>query len=273
MDWWNDFVDWLSATGTRPVIFSAVVLAVAIIVSGLLAAWIARGTVGGMLKRSDRAQRASAVAALVDAATEASAWNSLSPAEQLLSDRAVGQADILVRLLPIKGAGAAASWASHQLAEMKRSSAASGYQLDPSVAEFRDRLIEWQNKPSRARRIFQDDIERWRYESAAPVATETSAPVASETDTTAPATETAPYATAAAPATEPQSSYTPGPETEAQRVIADVEAINAARTAEQASGSHDDESTDTGSTDTVASDALPTPVSAYGKPTGLPDRN
>ena len=37
-----------------------------------------------------------------------------------MSDRAVGQADILVRLLPIKGAGAAANWASHQLAEMKR---------------------------------------------------------------------------------------------------------------------------------------------------------
>lgn len=85
-----------------------------------------------------------------------------------MSDRAVGQADILVRLLPIKGAGAAANWASHQLAEMKRNSATFGYQLDPAIAEFRDRLIEWQNKPGRARRIFQNDLERWRYESAAP---------------------------------------------------------------------------------------------------------
>ncbi|WP_025157538.1 hypothetical protein [Leifsonia aquatica] len=165
MQWWNDFVDWLLAPATRPVIFSGAVLAVAVIVSGLLAAWIARGALRGLLSRTDRQQKASAIAALVDAATEASVWNSLTPAEQVLSDRAVGQADILVRLLPIKGSGVAANWAGHQLAEMKRASATFGYQLDPAVAEFRDRLIEWQNKPGRARKIFQSDLERWRFEN------------------------------------------------------------------------------------------------------------
>lgn len=165
MQWWNDFVDWLNSSAAQPAVFNAVVLAIAVIVSGLLAAWIARGALRGLLKRTDRQQKASAIAALVDAATEASVWNSLTPAEQVLSDRAVGQADILVRLLPIKGAGIAANWAGHQLAELKRASATFGYQLDPAVAEFRDRLIEWQNKPSRARRIFQGDLERWRFES------------------------------------------------------------------------------------------------------------
>ncbi|WP_082518815.1 hypothetical protein [Leifsonia sp. Leaf336] len=165
MQWWNDFVDWLNSSAAQPAVFNAVVLAIAVIVSGLLAAWIARGALRGLLKRTDRQQKASAIAALVDAATEASVWNSLTPAEQVLSDRAVGQADILVRLLPIKGAGIAATWAGHQLAEMKRASATFGYQLDPAIAEFRDRLIEWQNKPSRARRIFQGDLERWRFES------------------------------------------------------------------------------------------------------------
>lgn len=165
MQWWNDFVDWLNSSAARPAVFNAVVLAIAVIVSGLLAAWIARGALRGLLKRTDRQQKASAIAALVDAATEASVWNSLTPAEQVLSDRAVGQADILVRLLPIKGSGIAANWAGHQLAEMKRASATFGYQLDPAVAEFRDRLIEWQNSPRRARRIFQGDLERWRFES------------------------------------------------------------------------------------------------------------
>jgi hypothetical protein len=168
MQWWNDFVDWLTSTDAGPVLFSAGVLFVAVIVAGLLAAWIARGAIHGLLSRTDRQQKASAIAALVDAATEASVWNSLTPQEQVLSDRAVGQADIMVRLLPIRGAGAAANWATHQLAELKRSSATFGYQLDPAIAEFRDRLIEWQNKPGRARRIFQNDLERWRYESAAP---------------------------------------------------------------------------------------------------------
>ena len=165
MQWWNDFVDWLLSPGASPAIFNAVVLAVAVIISGLLAALIARGAIKGLLSRTDRQQKASAIAALVDAATEASVWNSLTPGEQVLSDRAVGQADIMVRLLPIKGAGIAANWAGHQLAELKRSSATFGYQLDPAIAEFRDRLIEWQNKPSRARRIFQGDLERWRFEN------------------------------------------------------------------------------------------------------------
>ena len=167
MQWWNDFVAWLLSPAARSAIFYAAVLAVAVIVSGLLAAWIARGALRGLLRRTDRQQKASAIAALVDAATEASVWNSLTPAEQVLSDRAVGQADILVRLLPIKGAGVAATWASHQLAEMKRASATFGYQLDPAVAEFRDRLIEWQNKPRRARKIFQGDLERWRFDASA----------------------------------------------------------------------------------------------------------
>ena len=71
----------------------------------------------------------------------------------------------MVRLLPIKGAGIAANWAGHQLAELKRASATFGYQLDPAIAEFRDRLIEWQNNPRRARKIFQGDLERWRFEN------------------------------------------------------------------------------------------------------------
>lgn len=168
MQWWNDFVDWLTSPAARPAIFYAAVLAVAVILSGLIAAWIARGALKGLLSRTDRQQKASAIAALVDAATEASVWNSLTPAEQVLSDRAVGQADIMVRLLPIRNAGLAASWAGHQLAEMKRASATFGYQLDPAIAEFRDRLIEWQNNPGRAKKIFQSDLERWRFENNDP---------------------------------------------------------------------------------------------------------
>jgi len=165
MQLWNDFTAWISDSANEPVIFAVAILLVGIVVSGLLAGWIARGTVRGMLARTERQQKAAAIAALVDAATEASVWNSLTPGEQVLSDRAVGQADILVRLLPVKGAGIAANWATHQLAEMKRQSATFGYQLDPVVAEFRDRLIEWQKRPGSAKRIFAADLERWRFES------------------------------------------------------------------------------------------------------------
>lgn len=168
MQWWNSFVDWLTALSTRPVVFGAIVLVIAIVVASLLAAWISRGAIRRLLEQRDRELRAAAIGALVDAATEASVWNSLTPQEQVMADRSVGQADIQVRLLPVKGSGIAANWAAHQLAEFKRTSATFGYQLEPAVLEFRDRLIEWQNKPGRARKIFQDDLERWSVSNTAP---------------------------------------------------------------------------------------------------------
>lgn len=55
----------------------------------------------------------------------------------------------------------AADWAAHQLAQMKRASATFGYELEPVLAEFRDRLLDWQERPSRAKKVFQSDLERW----------------------------------------------------------------------------------------------------------------
>lgn len=164
MTWWNDLASYLASDAARPVIVTAVLVAVAIVVSGVISAVIARAAVAGMLERGERAQRTAAIASLVDASTEASVWNSLTPGEQVLSDRAVGQADIHVRMMPVRGAKLAADWASHQLAEMKRASSTFGYQLEPAVVEFRDRLLEWQRHPRRARRIFADDLERWTFQ-------------------------------------------------------------------------------------------------------------
>ncbi|WP_291039338.1 hypothetical protein [Herbiconiux sp.] len=164
MEWWNDLVRWLSSSDGEAVISNIVVPAVAIIVAGLLAAWIARGAVKQLLAKHDRELKISAIAALIDAAEQASVWNSLTPQEQILADRATGQSDIQVRLLPIKGADVAANWAAHALAQMKRDSATFGYQVEPAVFEFRDRLIEWQQKPGRAKRVFQSDLERWAAE-------------------------------------------------------------------------------------------------------------
>lgn len=168
MQWWNDFVDWLVSDAARPILFAAAVIFVSLLAAGLLSAWIARRAVRGIIRQRDRELRNSAVAALVDAATEASVWNSLTPQEQVLVDRMVGQADIQVRLLPIKSADVAADWASHQLHELKRASATFGYQLDPAVVEFRERMLEWQRHPSRTRRDFKNDLDRWRMQRDEP---------------------------------------------------------------------------------------------------------
>lgn len=165
MNWWNNFVSWLTAVSNQPVVFGAVVLVVAIIVASVLSAWISRGAIRGLLDQRDRELKSAVISSLVDAATEASVWNSLTPQEQVMADRAVGHADIQLRLLPIRGAGIAANWAAHQLADLKRTSATFGYQLEPAVFEFRDRLVEWQNKPARARKIFQGDLDRWKLQN------------------------------------------------------------------------------------------------------------
>ncbi|MDH6237431.1 hypothetical protein [Cryobacterium sp. CG_9.6] len=161
MELWNKFVSWLTAVSTEPVVFSALVFVIAIVVASVITALIFRATLRRLLDQRDREIRTAAIATLVDAATEASVWNSLTPQEQVMSDRAVGQADIQVRLLPVKGSGVAANWAAHQLAELKRTSATFGYQLEPALLEFRDRLIDWQKRPARARKIFQGDLDRW----------------------------------------------------------------------------------------------------------------
>lgn len=168
MEWWNDLISWLTSNAARPTVLAAVVLFVAMLASGLLAAWIAGTAIRRLVAQRDREARAAAIAALVDAATEASVWNSLTPQEQVLADRMVGQADIQVRLLPINGSDVAANWAAHQLHELKRASATFGYQLDPAVVEFRDRLLEWQRRPGRTRKQFQNDLLRWRTQRQEP---------------------------------------------------------------------------------------------------------
>jgi len=168
MQWLNDLISWLGSSAARPAIFAAIVLFVAVVAAGLLAAWISGAALKRVVRQRDRELKAAAIAALVDAATEASVWNSLTPQEQVMADRAVGQADIHVRLLPIRGSDVAANWAAHQLHELKRASATFGYQLDPAVADFRDRLLEWQRRPGRARKQFENDLAGWRAESARP---------------------------------------------------------------------------------------------------------
>ncbi|MFC3297670.1 hypothetical protein ACFOD2_15885, partial [Clavibacter michiganensis subsp. insidiosus] len=70
----------------------------------------------------------------------------------------------------VKGAATAATWAAHEITEFKRGSGSFGFQFDAQLAEFRDRMVEWQHHPGRARKIFQGDISRWQFEDDQPVA-------------------------------------------------------------------------------------------------------
>jgi hypothetical protein len=93
-------------------------------------------------------------------------WSSLPAIEKDHVDTQASEAEVRVRLLPLSGAALAADWAVHQLREMKVNSANFSFQAEQTLEEYRDRLIEWQQQPKRAKRLFKDDLERWRFEQA-----------------------------------------------------------------------------------------------------------
>ncbi|THG28635.1 hypothetical protein [Naasia lichenicola] len=161
MQWWNDFVDWFYSPAGQTVLLGAVIPFVAILVSGIIATAIARGSIKRLMRSHDRELKASAVIGLLDSARQASVWHSLLPNEQLAADRSMGAADVQLRMLPIPGASVAANWAGHEIREFKRASATFTLQFDAPLAEFRDRLIDWESNPRRARKIFERDLARW----------------------------------------------------------------------------------------------------------------
>ncbi|PZE82470.1 hypothetical protein [Curtobacterium sp. MCBD17_032] len=168
MQWWNDLIDWTSSdTGWR-VLSGAVIPFVAIIVAGIIAALIGRGAAKRVVAHQERESRNAAVAALVSAARKASDWGSLGHDERAYADHLAEDADIRLRLLPIAGAPIAADWAQHEIADIKKNSSTFTSQADTSLAEFRDRMLEWQARPNRARKLFKSDLERWKFDAPDP---------------------------------------------------------------------------------------------------------
>ena len=166
MQWWNDFLDWFGSTEGERVVTTMVLPFVAIIVAGVIATIVARGSVSRLLARQERGNRASAVEALIAVGEKASQWSGLSNQTREHFESQSSVASIRVRLLPAPGAAMASAWAEYQLAEIKRNSANFSVQADQGFAEYRDRLIEWHHRPQRARKIFQNDLERFRIDAA-----------------------------------------------------------------------------------------------------------
>jgi len=166
MQWWNDFLDWFNSTEGMRVITTAVLPFIAIIIAGVVAALVARSAITRLLAKQDRAHRASAVEALIAVGEKASQWSGLSNQTREHFEAQASVASIRVRLVPAPGAAMASAWAEYQLAEIKRNSANFSVQADQGFAEYRDRLIEWHHRPARARKLFVQDLDRFRLESA-----------------------------------------------------------------------------------------------------------
>jgi hypothetical protein len=167
MQWWNEFVSWFESSDGQRVITTAVIPFVAILLAGIIAALIARGSAKRVLAYQDREMKAAAVMALIGAGRKAVSWSSLGGAEKQHADNLISDADIRVRLLPVNGTNAAADWAAHELDAMKKNSANYSFQAEQTFVEYRNRLLEWQSKPKRARKLFAFDLEQWRYDDEA----------------------------------------------------------------------------------------------------------
>lgn len=164
MQWWNAVVDWASSEQGWRVLSGAVLPFVAVLVAGIVAALIARSAIRRLLARHEREQRAAAVAGLVRAARRAAVWSSLGAEERTYVDHLAQEAEVQVRLLPTAGAASAASWAEHELDDLKRHSVSFSFQAEQFLAEFRDRLLQWHARPSRAKKLFSYDLDRWSHE-------------------------------------------------------------------------------------------------------------
>lgn len=138
---------------------------VAIVVAGIIAASIGRGSAKRVIAHHDSELRFAAVTALVSGARKAAVWNTLPVPEQQHVEYLIAEADTRIRMLPIANAELAADWAAHEIADMKKNAVSFSFQAESMLAIFRDRLIEWQAHPGRGKRLFKNDMDSWAYDS------------------------------------------------------------------------------------------------------------
>lgn len=164
MRWWNDILEWIQSEQGWTVITGAILPFLAILLGCLFAGLIARGAIKRLMAQQDGRHKAAAVAALIAAGRRAAVWHTLAVAEQQHVDAQISEAEIRVRLLPLAGADLAAEWADVQIASMKKNSAAYSFQAEQDLQDYQNGLISWQAKPSRARKLFAQDLAAWKYD-------------------------------------------------------------------------------------------------------------
>jgi len=165
LQWWNDLVKWFNSDQGSAFVTGALVPFLAIVVGGIIVGMIARSSLRRLISQQDRQAKAAAVAALISSGRRAAAWSTLPANEKEHVDYQASEAEVRVRLLPLKGANVAADWAAHKLATMKKNSVNYSFQAEQDLAELQEGLIGWQARPGRAKKLFAQDLASWKYET------------------------------------------------------------------------------------------------------------
>ena len=163
-EWWNDIVRWINSENGWTVISGVILPLIAIVAGGVIAGLITRGAIKRLIAHQDREAKASAVASLIASGRKAATWNTLSAQEKEHVEHQTSEAEVRVRLLPVQGASLAADWSAHHIAAMKKNSANYSFQADQDLSDLQDGLIAWQSKPSRAKKLFAQDLAAWKYD-------------------------------------------------------------------------------------------------------------
>lgn len=180
MDWGNSFLQWLASDEGWRVLSGAIIPATAIVVAGAIAGLIGRASTRRLIAMHQRDALTAAIGGFLLAGRRAAAWNALGDVERVQLDHLIAESETRIRLLPIAGSGLAATWAAHELAAMKRDSAGFQFQAQQTLAEYRDRLVAWSEKPRSAKKLFGTDLERWQFEGDEPPAVYETAPASDE---------------------------------------------------------------------------------------------
>jgi hypothetical protein len=162
--WLTGFVHWFNTSDGRTMVTQVILPFVAILVAGLLAGAIARGSVRRLMTQQDRNVMATTVAALIAAGRKAASWNTLTAQAKEHVEHQASEAEVRVRMLPVAGSEVAANWAAHHIATMKRNSANFAFQTDQDLRDFQDGLVAWQFQPRRMKKVFAQDLASWKYE-------------------------------------------------------------------------------------------------------------
>lgn len=168
LEWWNGVVRWFASDAGQAIMTGTVLPLLAIVVGGIIAGLIARSSVAKLLARQDREAKAAAVASLIASARKCAAWSSLSAPEKQHIELLASEAEVRVRLLPVVGSAQAADWSAHLITAIKRNSAAYSFQAEQDLQTLQDGLVAWQLKPSRAKKLFAQDLAEWKYATALP---------------------------------------------------------------------------------------------------------
>lgn len=180
MDWGNSVLEWLASDEGWRVLSGAIIPATAIVVAGAIAGLIGRASTRRLIAMHQRDALTAAISGFLLAGRRAAAWNALGDVDRAQLDHLIAESETRIRLLPIAGSGLAATWAAHELAAMKRDSAGFQFQAQQTLADYRDRLVAWSEKPRSAKKLFGTDLERWQFEGDQPATSTDLAPAADE---------------------------------------------------------------------------------------------